>query len=313
MKPASIIALVISLLLMVGGYITCSAAEKRALKNGESLFSVIRNEDSVQKVDLTETTITKMILSAEDVTINIIGNSDSSYIEFINFPENYYSLSIQNRVLSFDEIPDMLSMLKFWENGFTFKGIRHFGGFFKSDENADKEKKIDIYLSSDKEIKNFDISAATCRVSIKNMVTATDYIITAESVTVSTDSLSTNSAFHINNGKDIAPAANAVLKLGNTTVNNMTINAEQLKITSENFRANGQVNVTCNDGSIEFSSTVPVSRINFNIRSAGNLLIDSVPTKSPFITSIPAEEAIGMYNINAHRAEVLIDSPDEDH
>ena len=79
----------------------------------------------VNTVDLTESEISKIELIVSDAEINIIGRSEKACIEFVNFRENYYNLSAANRVLSFSEIPDITSMLKFWENGFTFKGMRY--------------------------------------------------------------------------------------------------------------------------------------------------------------------------------------------
>ena len=310
MKPASIIALIISVLLVLGGYITCSAAEKRAEKNNEFLFSEIREDDHVQKVDLTEATITKIALSVDNAEINIIGGSESSYIEFVNFQENYYSLSVANRVLNFDEIPDLISMVKFWENGFAFKGMRHFLSIFRENDVEEKDKRIDIYLTADREIKNFDISAVTCNISITNMLSATDYLINATNVTIKTDSISTTSALHINNSKSIDPATSVKLEMNDTTLTNMTIRTQNLNVDAKKFTVNGILSLSCEGGSIKIDSTVPSSLINFNLKSTGNIIVDSKPLTSPFVTSVPEEEVKAAYDLNIHSAEFIFSSPE---
>ena len=54
MKPASIISLVIAVLLVVVGLVSCFIAQNMAKANGEYLFAEDRGADSVYTVDLTD-------------------------------------------------------------------------------------------------------------------------------------------------------------------------------------------------------------------------------------------------------------------
>ena len=98
MKPTSIVSLIISVILIIVGLVTCFIAQNMAQEKGEYLFAEERNNDLVQTVDLSESEISKIELIVADTEINIIGKSERSYIEFINFRENYYALSATNRV-----------------------------------------------------------------------------------------------------------------------------------------------------------------------------------------------------------------------
>ena len=155
MKPTSIISLIIAFVLVVAGLITCFVAQNIASSNGEFIFAESRDGDLVNTVEISED-ISKIELIVENAEINIHGSSDRSYIEFINFNENYYTLSHSNTLLSFNEIPDLLSMVKFWESGFSFKGMRYILNFSKPSQDS---KKINIDLTEKQLLKIFDILA----------------------------------------------------------------------------------------------------------------------------------------------------------
>ena len=138
MRPTSIVALVVSVLLIIAGLSTCIIAQNMANANGEFLFSETREDGLVNTVDLTESEVSKIELIVSDAEINIM-RGDKACIEFVNFRENYYNLSAANRVLSFSEIPDITSMLKFWENGVSFKGIRYLLDFQKEEDEEEIE------------------------------------------------------------------------------------------------------------------------------------------------------------------------------
>ena len=71
MRPQSIVSLIVAVLLVIVGLVTCMIAQNMAQANGEYLFSEIRGEDNVQTVDLTDSEISKIELIVEDAEINI--------------------------------------------------------------------------------------------------------------------------------------------------------------------------------------------------------------------------------------------------
>lgn len=285
MKPTSIVSLVVAVLLIIVGLVTCFIAQNMAQANGEFLFSEERDDDLVQTVDLTDSEISKIELIVENAEINIIGKAEKSYIEFVNFRENYYALSATNRVLSFDEIPDVMSMLKFWENGFSFKGMRYILNF-NNQPDEDKEKVINIYLSDDKEIKIFDIKADYCTLNIENLLTPSDYNIVTKEATITANSLRTASSFNINAGEDDAPADIIKLDMTSAIITNLNINAKDLQMNADSFRCMGAGNITCDTGSIDIATMRKVNMENMNFTSeSGEIMISGELKTSPYINT----------------------------
>ena len=308
MRPQSIVSLIVAVLLVIVGLVTCMIAQNMAQANGEYLFSEIRGEDNVQTVDLTDSEISKIELIVEDAEINIIGKSDRSYIEFVNFKENYYSLSATNRILSFDEIPDLMSMLKFWENGFSFKGMRYILNFsdLKQEETEERQKVINIYLTKDKEIKIFDIQANLCTLTIRDMVSESDYSIVTQEATINASTLKTSSALTINSGEDDKPAKNVTLNLTTAFISNLDINAENLQMTANLFRCSGNGEIVCNTGSVSIDSVTKTEDMNLEVRSVGGFVhIDGV-TVSPPYNHIGSEINPGKLKIDTVTANVSV-------
>ena len=310
MRPQSIVSLIVAVLLVIVGLVTCMIAQNMAQANGEYLFSEIRGEDNVQTVDLTESEISKIELIVEDAEINIYGKSDKSYIEFVNFKENYYSLSATNRILSFDEIPDLMSMLKFWENGFSFKGMRYLLNFsdWNTQETEERQKIINVYLTKDKLIKIFDIQATTGTINIKDMVTETDYNIITEDAAVNVTTFKTASAITINEGEDIKPAKNLTLNLTTAIVNNINVNADNLQMTANMFRCAGDGEIICSTGSIAIDSVTNTDSLNLEIKTAGGFVHIDGETVSPPYNHIGSESNPGKLSINTVTANVSIRS-----
>ncbi len=310
MRPQSIVSLIVAVLLVIVGLVTCMIAQNMAQANGEYLFSEIRGEDNVQTVDLTDSEISKIELIVEDAEINIYGKSEKSYIEFINFKENYYSLSATNRILSFDEIPDLMSMLKFWENGFSFKGMRYLINFsdMNTEETEERQKVINVYLTKDKLIKIFDIKAKTGTITIKDMVTETDYNIVTEDATVNASTLKTSSALTINEGEDIKPAKNLTLNLTTAFINNLNVNADNLQMTANLFRCSGNGEIICSTGSVSIGSVTDTRSMNLEIKTAGGFVHIDGETVSPPYNHIGSESNPGKLSINTVTANVSVRS-----
>ncbi|MBE6625826.1 MAG: DUF4097 domain-containing protein [Ruminococcaceae bacterium] len=279
MKPASIISLIVAVLISVAGLVTCIVAQNMAQASGQNLFSEIKTDgDHTRSIDLTEADINKIQLIFSNAEVTVHGNSEKSYIEFINFKDNYYSLTSTSSLVSFDETPDITSMLMFWENGFSFKGIRYILNFNKDNEpKGDKE--IHIYLTADKNVKQIDIQATSCTVNITNMTTSTDYLITADEVTLNTNHINTTSAVAINSGKDISPAKKVVYNSTGDYVTNLTVNAVELDMKAEGFMCTGSANINYDKGDVTITS---VGGMQFKLESDdGKITVNSVKESSP--------------------------------
>lgn len=177
MRPASIISMIVAVLLIVAGFVTCLIAKGMAEAEGQALFAETRDYGLVNTIDLVDTTISKLDIRVSDADVHIYGGSETSYIETVNFRDNYYSCNTSNRVVTFDEVADVTSMLKFWENGISFKGLRYLLSFEKEEPVGDKV--LNIYLGGENvDLKIVTLTGESCHVYLENITYATDYTIT---------------------------------------------------------------------------------------------------------------------------------------
>lgn len=309
MKPTSIVSLIIAVLLIILGLVTCIIAQNMANANGELLFSETREDGLVNTVDLTDSEISKIELIVSDAEINIIGRSDKSCIEFVNFRENYYNLSEANRVLSFSEIPDITSMLKFWENGFTFKGVRYILNFAKDrGETTDAKKVINLYLTSDKEIKIFNIQADDCTLNIESMSSSTDYNITVKNAVINTTGLKTSSSFNINSGDSADPARSVELNMNTAMVSRLNVNANELNMDADVYRCSVETNIVCKSGNVDIETVKKTDSLKLTIDTiTGSVHVDGVAESSPYShTTQSADDA--RFTVTTDSADVRIGS-----
>lgn len=274
MRPASIISLIVSVLLIIVGLTTCIIAQNMANANGEALFSEMKSDGMVTTVDLTDVDISKIELLVTDAEINFYGKSNTSYIEFVNFRENYYTLSTANKVLSFDEIPDVVSMLKFWENGFSFKGMRHIFNF-KKDDNS--KKAINVYLGTDLNIKIFNVSADNCIINLENMTSGSDYNFKVQNGEIYANTLKTTSALKVE-------GENIKLAIKTAVMTNMEIKADNLDMTVDSFRVHNTATITADSGNIDLTSPYKIKELNLDLKSkSGSIKLNGASVTSPHL------------------------------
>lgn len=292
MKPTSIVSLIIAVLLIILGLVTCMIAQNMANANGEFLFSETREDGLVNTVDLTDSEISKIELLVTDAEINIIGKGGQdgkACIEFVNFRENYYNLSVANRVLSFSEIPDVVSMLKFWENGFTFKGMRYILNYAKDQEQpTDAKKIINLYLPNDKEIKIFEIGADNCKLSIETMSSGTDYNLTFKNAEISINGLKTTSNININSRESDKPAQSVKLTMNTALMANMNVNAQELIMDANVYRCSGETKLTCQTGSIDLKTVKQPESMKLDLESiSGAIYLNGTLADNPLLQNTP--------------------------
>lgn len=176
MKPTSIIFMIVAVVLILSGVVTCVVATNIAEKEGVMLFP--EKEDSgnaVLKHNLDEMELIRLDILCDEADISIKGGAEESYIEIINYNANYYKLGITGKTITFDETPDIMSMLKFWENGTSFKGLRYI--FRVSGDGRDKSKRINVYLKDDTALKIINVESEKGEVIISDLPFNASYSI----------------------------------------------------------------------------------------------------------------------------------------
>lgn len=306
MKPASIISLVIAVLLIVIGLTTCFIGQNIAKSNNEYLFSETIDGSYIVKQDLTEKEISKIELIVENAEINIIGKSETSYIEFINFSENFYNLKVTNKALSFDEIPNITALFKFWENGFSFKGMRYILKF-DSQPDPNLQKTINVYLASDHQIKIFDIEAKNCTLNIEGITTDIDYNLDFNTATINVETLKTNSYFRINADKDSTKAADSIkLNMGHSYVGGLYINATDLNADFNVLKCVNDAMVKCVTGYVNVGFSNSPMSLNVSLKSnSGLITVDDSEYHKSFINN-GHEGSTAQFVIETDQADISV-------
>ena len=239
MKPTSIISLIIAVLLTIVGLVTCFIAQNMAKSSGEQLFADRSDGNATITEEFDPKNLERISIVFSSGKVNIYGNCDdrssphfSSVCKFevVNFGENDYVFKATGSKVEFNETL-ALDRLKFWENGFSFKGMRYIlnleqirAFFNKEKEEDEKEKQINVYLTRQataalieetegeaeeaaeevvwklNQIQIKATGADGCDVTIQNISIDTDYNIIANRVGLTLKDISTNSAVKVIEG-----------------------------------------------------------------------------------------------------------------
>lgn len=301
MKPTSVISLVVAVLLFIAGFVTCLVAENMAEAEGRLLFAETRADGLVTTLDLSETAISKLELNVSDAQINIYGQSESSYMELVNFRENYYSFSDSNRVVSFDEIPDVTSMLKFWENGVSFKGIRYLLDFQKEDEPLG-DKVINIYLGGENiDLKILSITGTGCDVHMEKLPYSTDFTISLEGDGGSLSMKECRQASKLTlNGTTVeADLSECTIATCTIVCSNLTFKGYRLMMP--------ETSIDCEVVQFELTPTQTIPSINHNISlDSGTIIVNGNNVGSSFVQVASSNSRFEML---ASSGEVILNNP----
>ncbi|MBO5648999.1 MAG: DUF4097 family beta strand repeat protein [Clostridia bacterium] len=207
MKPSSIIFLVISVLIIIGGVVLCTVGMNMASEQGVAMFKtnvVVSNGDVVATDVFDASQINKIKMSLDDVKVYIApSETGESYLEMYNFQVGTYDYSIQNKMLVIDSGTSLFSLMRIAEGNFNFSGLRH---FLMYRPNTGKEKKLYLYLAEDAEINVYDISVESGEVTVRDLATASDYNITLETGNITLENISTKSAVNLSTDKGVVKA-----------------------------------------------------------------------------------------------------------
>lgn len=176
MKPTSIIFLILSVILIAGGAITCVSAQKMAENNGIDLFFQETDEDEngLETSGFNSDNVNKLTLELGDVDVNIYGGASRNSIELVNFPKNSYEFAISNKNITIDDSAGLMSLFKITSGGFQFNGLRH---YLYYDRFSDRDRTVNVYIAVDSNVKSFDIQLKSGNINLYHIDTQADYRI----------------------------------------------------------------------------------------------------------------------------------------
>ena len=329
MKPTSIISLIIAVLLTIVGLVTCFIAQNMAESSGEQLFA----DRSDGNATITETfdpgNLERISIVLSSGRVNIYGNcddrnadhhSDVCKLEVINFGENDYVFKNTGSKAEFNETL-ALDRFKFWENGFSFKGMRYIlnleqlKAFLHKDEEetAEREKQINIYLTREvtaaltaenaenaeaetpawklNQVQIKATGAAGVDVTIQNININADYTVIANRVGLDIKDVTTNSTIKAieGTGGTETRAKSADVFVENSILGYLSVDADEIS-----FRSNGLAFQTTNDfennlklnadtgSDLRIGLMHSIADLNCEIRSTGRILVDNEDRSNPY-------------------------------
>lgn len=250
MKPTSVIFLILSIILIAAGIITCYAADNIAKANGIDLLYSATDEDNnvIDTHDFSKNAIDKLSVNIENANIYVYGQSDESKIVLYNFNQNTITYSMNNKTISIESSGSFVPLFKITDNGISFNSLRNL--MFSSERQVEnKSKKIEIYLSESDNIKNFSINLSSGNIILKNLNQSADYNLSVDSGNISMFNVSTTSKLDVN-------LAIGDLELRDVSFANAVMNVDYGNI-SQNITDNGKLSYeySTSNGSISVNNT----------------------------------------------------------
>ncbi len=241
MKPASIIFLIVSVVLVIVGFITTGVAMNIAPEGEKPVVEITDKDVGYISYSKTIENVEKIELKLKNATVNIIGGAEKPKVELVNFPEGLYSAPSEpsgKQTFTVTDLSDFGSFSGVAAIASNFKGLRSFVNYFKL---ADYEKTVNIYLSADYPINAISCNLEAGEVRIENCVGSSDYNITLAAGDVIINNVDTTSLMNVNistgnlsvDGGDITDF-NAIIGTGSISLD-ANIEKAALSITTGNL------------------------------------------------------------------------------
>lgn len=238
MKPASIIFLIVSVILVIIGFITTSVAMNLAPEGEKPVVEISDKDVGCIDDPIYIDDVVKIELKLKAANVNIIGGAQKPYVELVNFPKGLYSASHSKNTLTVTDLSDFTSISGVASLASNFHGLRGFVNYFKL---ANFEKTVNIYLSADYPVNVISCNLKSGEVRIESCVGSSDYNITLGAGDVSINNVDTTSLLSINIGTGNTVVQNgdivnfkAVVETGSVTLD-ANIEQANIKITAGNL------------------------------------------------------------------------------
>lgn len=276
MSKRTKIMMILGAVIMAAGFVVCIVGAIISNAHNDQLFAAKTDEGKGYSYTFSGEEINKIDIEAADATVNIIGGASESKIELINFNENFYSFNCSNRLITFKESPDISSVLRFWESGFTFKGMRYVLRL----DRVHGDKTINIYLTNNDYVKNFTISVGKGKITAEDLATESDYNFTLTDGVVSMENVKTTSVISIS----AVTSSDMDIVMKNVSSKTLNINSAYAELKSEALSfGSGKLNIAHGSAQIDF---IPAGEyFKLKVNANGKLTVN----EESFISSFKFE------------------------
>ncbi len=281
MKRKTRITLLSAVVIILLGIVLCLIGAAVGSSRGEQIFPESTEEGRRYTYYFGDSEIGRVKVDAVKAQVNIVGGAERSYMEVINFNENLCSFSNSNAMVTFKENPDVSSAMRFWESGFTFKGLRY---ILRSGGSPDGGI-INVYLAQDVKVKAFEISAGNGKVNVSDIDTPTDYSITVGSGSITMKNIATTSFITLT----AEQASAATVSLDKVYADTLAVKAQIADVKATDVRAHG-CDVTIRTGSTSMTYSPPKGeKFTVEVNSMGKLIIDGCTDYMDTYKYVPEE------------------------
>jgi len=257
MKPVSIIFLIISVILVIVGLLTCSIAMLQSKRQGVDLYdTTIENGKSEAEYDFSEDTIGKIQIEVGDCDVDIIFGADENKVKMNNFSSAGYICEVDNRALVIEDTVNLFDITDIIENGkIRFKGFRY---FLRDRKLTAGNKSLTLYVSEKFDLKVIDIKVKNGNVNIAGYVNNTDYTVSINSGNLTATDLVTESGITATVGK-------GKINLHRVTARSLDLNVDEGDITA--VVSGKEITADCKKGNIRIESENDLSQYNFVLKA----------------------------------------------
>jgi hypothetical protein len=287
--------LIIAVLLIAGGMITCSVAEDIALTDNFALFHTSEDCGTYVRENFDASKIRKIELLITDAEINIISGADEAYVEFINFRDGLFTLSNSGELISMDEIPDIKSLFNL-QSGFSFSGMRY---ILSTGTFSLGEKKINVYLPQETELKQISVEANNCVLNAEKVFNKFDLVIHAD------DHASLNLSEFRTACKLEVEAKSAELH-----VNSSYLDAAELNVNTIEAELNemywDHMTLDLQQGTMNVTSTVGLHRYAYDLKGKGTVTVNGENLELPYTLGETGSVDIPYISGEIGRAEIVM-------
>lgn len=201
MKPTSVIFLIVSILLACVGFLLCITASSMATEQGIGLFSQIGDEDDnyIATQTFSEEDLKKIVIKVSDVNVNVIGGAEEGKIELVNFMNNSYNIQAGRSTLQISDNSGITGIIDLENFKINFGGFRDYLHYIFDfiEGNEKKEQMLNVYLTDEADLVNFNITVGDGDITLSHMQTECDYKIVLANGVVEIDDVTTDSSIQI--------------------------------------------------------------------------------------------------------------------
>lgn len=274
MKPVSIVFIIISVLLIILGAITCSVGVVQAKTQNVQLFDTKNeNDEIVNTFDFSSEDIGKIEINAGDADVKIVCGAESNKIEVKNYSSTNYVCQVENKALVMESGFNILSLTDLAQGEIRFKGFRYYLSDFLHGKNIGP-KSVTVYVSDTKDIKIFDISVGDGNVEISKSNYDSDFTVNVVNGDVTLSEIITNSSVSVN-----------VKEKGDVTIEGVVSNVLSVKTEDGSVKADASANeITVSAGeNAELSCGYDLETYNFELEAPeGKITLAGTNIPTPY-------------------------------